>query len=124
MKLEKDLMKQISQRLGTYKLCGEVVWFHRIQSGKAKVGQYYIQLADAGTPDWFVLIRMRNDTLGALFIEAKSDKGILRDCQQKFIDRFMNKRDVHILILRDINELDKWIDKNAKDFVNELPNEL
>ena len=124
MKLEKDLMLQIKNRLGVYRLTGEVVWHHRIQSGKAQVGKYFINLAESGTPDYFSLIRMRDDSLGALFIEAKSDSGTLRQAQQEFINKFMGKKDVHILILRDIKELDKWIDKYAKDFVNLLPKDL
>lgn len=124
MKLERDIMKQISQRLGTYKLCGEVVWYHRIQAGKAKIGSYYIQLAESGTPDYFALIRGRNDGLLALFIEAKSDTGVLRQCQNEFISKFMGKKDIYILVMRDISELDKWIDKHAKDFVNLLPKDL
>lgn len=124
MKLERDLMHQITQRLGIYKLCGEVIWFHRIQSGQAKVGAYYIKLAEAGTPDFFVLVRGRNDELVALFIEAKSDTGKLRSCQQGFINRFMGKKDVYILVMRDIKDLKEWMDKYAKDFVSLLPEDL
>lgn len=124
MKLEKEIMKQIGQRLSIYRLTGECIWHHRIQSGQAKVGEYYIRLAEAGTPDWFAIIRGRNNEILALFIEAKSDTGKLREIQQKFIDRFIGKADVHILIIRDIKDLDKWIGKYAKNFVNLLPKDL
>lgn len=124
MRLEKHLMKQISNRLGIYRLTGEVVWHHRIQSGMAKVGTYHIKLAEAGTPDYFVLIRGRNDELVALFIEAKSDTGKLRTMQVSFITRFMGKKDVYILVLKDIKDLDKFIDKYAKNFVDGLPKDL
>lgn len=117
MKLERDLIKQISNRLSILKMTGEVVWFHRIQSGKVKVGQYYIKLADSGTPDWFALIRNREDGLTGLFLEAKSDKGIISPAQLTWALKH-RKKDIHILIVRDIKELDAWIDKYAKNFVD------
>ena len=113
-------MKQISQRLGVYRLTGEVLWYHRIQSGKAKVGSYYIKLAEEGTPDWIALIRGREEQIVCLFLEAKSDNGIVRDTQKTFMSKYGIKKDIHIMVIRDIKQLDTWVDTYAKDFVSSI----
>ena len=69
-------------------------------------------------------LRGQNDELLALFIEAKSDTGQLRHKQMEFITKMANKKDVYILVMRDIEELDIWIGKYAKDYVKCLPTEL
>lgn len=116
-RLERDLMTQIKNRLGVYKCSGECIWFFRIPSGKAKVGTYYINLAEAGTPDYVALIRNREDNITVLFLEAKSDTGKLSSKQSDFMNKYNRKPGICVLEIRDINTLDVWIEKNAKDFV-------
>lgn len=118
MKLERDLMKQISQRLSVYTLTGEVQWWTRLNSGKVKT--YYgsfIKLCDKNTPDFLALIRDRQDTITALFIEAKSDTGTVEKGQIAFADKYNRKDNIRVITLRDIKELDTWVDKYAKDYV-------
>ena len=121
MKLEKDLIKQTHQRLDIYKLSGEVEWFSRLNSGKVKTYYgSYIKLCDKDTPDFLALIRGRNSPLLAVFIECKSDSGKLRPGQIKFKQKYAVKECFWYLELRDIKELDEWINKNAKDFIGGL----
>ena len=57
----------------------------------------------------------------AVFIEAKSDTGKLRPGQLLFKQKYAVKECFWYLELRDIKQLDEFIYKNVKDFVNELP---
>lgn len=126
MKLEKDLMKILGNRLSILRMTGEVINFHRLQAGKVK-NQYsnsWIKLGEKDDPDWVVLIRNRENRITLLYIECKSDIGKLRPGQEEFIRRHSQKTDVVCMLLKDILEFDKWINKNARDFVKGLPSEL
>ncbi len=121
MKLEKDLIKQIEQRLSVLKLTGEVQWYSRLNSGKVKTYYgSYIKLCDKDTPDYLALMVGREHPLIAVFIEAKSDTGKLRPGQLLFKQKYAVKECFWYLELRDIKELDQFIDKHAKDFVETI----
>lgn len=125
MKLEKDLIKQISQQLDIYKMTGEVEWWARLNSGKVKTYYgSYIKLCDKDTPDFLALVRGRQAPLLAVFIEGKSDSGKLRVGQEAFKQKYAIKECFWYLELRDIKELHNWFNKHAKDFVALLPSEL
>lgn len=123
-KLEKETMKIISQKLDLYELVGNIIWKSRLNCGRIKTyfGSY-VQLNKSGTWDWVVVFRNRNDGLSLLFIEGKSDTGKLRIDQKSFQVRY-SKKDVYFLIIIDPKDLDKFIDKYSKDFVDELPDKL
>lgn len=125
MKLEKDLMLQIKNRLSVYEMTGEILWYGRLNSLEVKtIYGGRIRGLPKGTPDWITLVRGRNNNILVLFIEAKSDKGVVRVSQTEFINKYGTKEGLFIMILRDIHDLDKWIEKNAKDFVEGLPKDL
>ena len=125
MKLEKELMKQIKDRLSIYELTGEVIWYGRLNSLEVKtIYGGRIKGMPKGTPDYLALVRGRANNILALFIEAKSNTGKVRIEQSIFINKYGTKEGVFVMILRDIRDLDKWINKNAKDFVDGLPKEL
>lgn len=117
-------MRQVSDRLKLYSLTGEIIWHSRLQSGKVRQGLYFIKLCDPNTPDWLSLVRMKDNTVTALFIECKSDSGKLSIGQKHFHDTYNKQKDVVVMVLRDIKELDKWIDKYAINKVHSLPNDL
>lgn len=126
MKLEKDLMNILENRLLILRMTGEVINFHRLNSGKVKniYTNSWIKLGEKDNPDWIVLVRNREDNITLLYIECKSDTGKLRPGQENFIKRHANNTDVFCMLLRDIKDFDTWVDKYSKDFVNMLPNEL
>ncbi len=125
MKHEKDLMLQVKQRLGVYELCGNVIWFGRLNSLEVKtIYGGRVKGMPKGTPDWLALVRGRSENILALFIECKSDSGQVRPTQTEFVNKYGTKEGVFVMILRDIRDLDKWIDKNSKDFASSLPGEL
>lgn len=125
VKLEKDLIKQIQQRLDIYQLTGEVEFATRLNSGTVKTYYgSYVKLCKKGTPDYLALIRGKSDNIIVLFIEAKSNIGKLRPDQEIFKQKYGYKEGFWFLELREINELVKWFDKNAKCFVSLLPKEL
>jgi hypothetical protein len=125
MKLEKDLIKQIDVILSQRQLTGEVEFSTRLNSGTVKTYYgSYVKLCKSGTPDFLALVRGREDKILALFIEAKSDTGRLRQDQEIFKQKYGYKEGFWFLELRDINELIKWFDKYAKDFVELLPGKL
>ena len=115
---ERDLMHHIIKRLELYQMTGEVEWFSRLQCGKIKHFGNWIKLCDKGTPDFLALIRGRLGLM-ALFIEAKSDIGIIRKDQVEFMKKH-TKDDICVLIVRDVSDLDKWVEKYAKDFVSTI----
>ena len=121
MHLEKDLMKQISHRLDLYKGMGQVEWWARLQSGKVKniYSNTWIRLCDKGTPDYIALIRNKQEGITVLFIEAKSDTGYLRKEQLRFIDKH-SKKDILVLVVKDIKHLNDMIDMIAKDVTKEM----
>ena len=121
MKLEKQLMLQIKQRLELHEMTGEVLWYGRLNSLEVKtIYGGRIKGLPKGTPDWLVLIRNRQEGIMALFIEAKSDTGQVRPVQTEFINKYGTKEGVFVMILRDIKDLDKFIEKYAKDFVENI----
>jgi hypothetical protein len=125
MRLEKDLIKQIDKKLSLYNLTGEVEFYLRINSGTVKTYFCsYVKLASKGTPDYLALIRGRDNNILALFIEAKSDTGKLRPDQEKFKQKHGYKEGFWFMELRDIKELDYWIEKHAKNFIDMLPSNL
>jgi hypothetical protein len=121
MKLERDLMKLIDQRLGVYQSSGEVIWYNRLNAGKVKTYYgSYLQLSKKGTPDYIALIRNRQEGITVLFIEAKSDTGKLRKEQRIFQAKYEKVDGIYFMCITDIKDLDYWIDKNAKDFVKDI----
>ena len=119
MRTEKELMLQVKNRLSVYEMTGEIIWHTRLNSLSVKtIYGGRVRGCKEGTPDWIVLVRGRADNILALFIECKSDKGTVRPKQSEFISKYGTKEGVFVMVLRDIRDLDKWIDKNAKDFVS------
>ena len=115
MKLERDLLKQISKRLSLYHMMGQIIWWSRLNSGHVKTYfGTYIKLCDKNTPDFIVLYYDKSHGLNALFIEAKSDTGRLSKGQKEFSDRY-TQPNIMILTLRDIKELDMFLEQSAID---------
>jgi hypothetical protein len=116
MRTEKEIMKQISHRLDLYKSMGQVEWWSRLQSGKVKniYSNSWIKLCDKGTPDFLALVNGK-ESLIALFIEAKSSSGKLRKEQLEFINRYQTNEYINVVVIKDIEDLIKWIDLYAID---------
>lgn len=113
-------MKILGNRLSILRMTGEVINFHRLHAGKVKnqFSNAWIKLGDKNDPDWIVLVRNREDKITLLYIECKSDTGKLKPGQEEFIKRHSHKTDVVCMVLRDIKEFDKFIEKHAKCFVS------
>lgn len=96
----------------------------RLQVGSFKVDGRYIRTAKelVGTPDFIALVRNKQDNITALFIEAKSDTGCLRPEQKAFSDKYNKFKDVAVVMIRDIKELNAHLDLIEKDLVNEMRN--
>lgn len=125
VKLERDLSKQICELLEVYKLTGECEWWIRLNSGHVKTYYgSYIKLAAKGTPDFLALMRNRENSITALFIEAKSNKGKLRKEQVEFNNKYNHKSNLSVITITEIYHLKEWIDKYAKNFVSFLPTTL
>lgn len=117
-KLEKDLFHSIKQRLNLYQMTGECEWWGRLNSLKVKtIYGGIVQGLPKGTPDILALIRNRQEGLTALFLELKSDTGKLRKEQIEFRERYHRRAGFVFMEIREVKELDFWIEKNAKDFV-------
>lgn len=123
-KLESEIMKQIKNSLDMYKMTGVVEWWERLQSGKVRVGRYFVRMSAKGTPDFVVVLRNRSRNLSLIFIEAKSDTGQVRPDQISFISKYNNGRDIHSIVIRDIRTLDEFINRLGVDKVSELPDRI
>lgn len=120
MRKEADLMKQVSQRLDIYKLCGQVEWWTRLNTGRIKTYYgSYVQLCNKGTPDFLALIREKSGKLCALFIETKADRGNMTKDQKVFFNQY-TKKDIWMLCIKNIAELDYEIDQYAIDKLKEI----
>lgn len=125
MKLEKDIIKSVTQKLAIYTLTGECIWWARLNSLKVKtIMGTWIQGCPKGTPDLIAIIRGRKDEIIVLFIECKSSTGAMRKEQNEFFDKYRKYKDVYLMTLIDISQLDDFINQYAKDYVDLLPNEL
>ena len=122
--LEKEVIKEIRQRLEAYSITGEVEWWERLQSLKIRHHGNWIQGCAKGTPDFIALIRGENKELIAIFIEAKSPKGMLRPEQAQFADKYNKKKDIYVLKVTNSSQLVGFINEYGIDRLKELPNEL
>lgn len=121
MKLEKDLNKQIEQRLSIYTLTGECEWWGRLNSLHVlTIMGSYVKGCPKGTPDFIAIIRTPIHTISVLFIEAKSDSGKLRKEQTDFLFKYNRKFGFTCIVVRNIKELDDWINTNAINRVAEI----
>lgn len=125
VRFEKELMLQVKQRLSIFEMTGEILWYGRLNSLEVKtIYGGRIKGCPKGTPDWLALVRGRSNNILALFIECKSNTGTVRPSQTEFINKYGTKEGLFTMVLRDIGDLDKWIDRNAKNFVDGLPTSL
>ena len=118
---EKDLLKSVIQRLKIYEQCGNVVWWGRLQSLKVRTRMGgWIMGCPKGTPDLLALVRNRLNGITALFLECKSSTGKLTKEQKEFMNLYSMKSDVKVLEIREPKQLDDWIDRYGKDFVDTI----
>ena len=122
MKLERDLIKQIQQRLSIYQQTGYIEWWSRLNSGSVKT--YYgshIKMCDKGTPDFLALVNGKEGLI-ALFIEAKSESGTLRPEQMAFMTKYQSHPYINMLVVNDIEKLNQFIDLYAVDKTKDMDN--
>jgi hypothetical protein len=120
VKLERDIIKQIQQRLGVYQCTGEVEWFSRMNSGNVKTSfGSYIKLCERGTPDFLALVNGKEGLI-ALFIEAKSESGTLRPEQLAFMTKYQSHPYINMIVVKDIEKLNQFIDLYAVDRTKEM----
>lgn len=118
--LEKEVNKSIRTCLNSWSISGVVVWWTRLQCGKIRVGAYYVQLCEKGTPDFLALVRAKTGGLAAVFIESKGHTGQLRPEQIKFQKEYSIKDGVYVLKISDVKELGKFIDNIGIDLVKDI----
>lgn len=121
-KLEKDVMKSVHQRLTVWRMSGEVINFHRLNSGKVRnmhTGSW-INLGEKDTPDWIVMLRNTNKNITVIYIECKSDTGKLTPGQLVFYAKYNKLDDVYVIKITDIKDLDNFINIHSVNRINEL----
>lgn len=106
MRLEKDISKDVAKKLSTWQFTGEIIWWLRINSGKIRTEWgSYVQLAPQGTPDYVAIVRNKSLGISVVFIECKSDTGVLRKDQKLFKDSMIGQKDVYYLVVRELLDL-------------------
>lgn len=114
-------MKQIKKKLDMYQHHGTVEWWTRLQSGAIRIGLYSMRFSESGTPDFVAIVRNKEKGITCLFIEAKSDTGILSPKQRIFSEKNNLKKDIHVITVRSISEIESFINNIAYDKTNDLP---
>lgn len=117
--LEREISKQVNQTLRIWQACKVVEWYMRIQSGKIRIGAHFMKLADSGTPDYLALVRIKDMSLAAVFIEVKSPAGQLRPEQIQFAKDHI-KKDIYVLEIRDVKDLNGFINDIGIDYVKDI----
>ena len=77
----------------------------------------WVQGCAKGTPDFLFLMLDKNHMPRSVFIEAKSEFGQLRPEQKAFRDKYKDHPYISVLLVRDIKELDDYIEANCLDRV-------
>lgn len=123
VKLEKTLMKQVIQQLDLYQHHKVLLWWGRLQSLKVRSRMgHWIQGCPKGTPDFLALMRNQHNGITGVFIETKSDTGVIRPEQLAFMQKYKDCNDIQVLIIRDISELKQYIDMYGIDTMLEFKN--
>ena len=100
------VLKGVLNKLETLQMTGDVIWFSRLNSGKACMGKSWIQLCKAGTPDVIAVIRRYDITIAVLFIECKrSGVKKLSFEQQGFFNRMYWETRIYCTIINDPKQL-------------------
>ena len=108
---ERDLVKAIKDYLKILENLGQIVHFDRLNSGKIPMGRgpnkRLIVCCREGTPDLFVVLK----TGAIIWIEAKSDKGVLSHHQVRFRNKF-SRVPGHLWL--EIRSMDQLMDQLAR----------
>ena len=110
---ESEVLKSIMNKLKTYELIGDIIWYSRLNSGKVKT-QYnsWVQLCRIGTPDIVAIINCLNGKIAVLFIECKrTDVKKLRFEQQEFFNNMEGQPMIACVLINDPNQLGSAIKK-------------
>lgn len=121
--LEKDVLKSVGQRLSTWEMSGEVVWYERLQCGRVKTAYgSWVNMCRSGTPDYVAIIRNKTKNLDLLFLECKraDGRGKLSDVQITFQNKYRNVENVHYLIIDHPDYVDVYIDNIAFDQIKDI----
>lgn len=119
MAKESTILIGCKKRLEYWKSMKVVCHFDRINSGKIFTGQYWVQLAEKGSPDLVAYIN-NNNICALLFIECKKPGGRLRDSQIEFMMKFKDLTNVYYEIVTDPNQIDITINKITNFAENQL----
>lgn len=113
--LEAKVLKLVLNKLKSYELFGDIIWYSRLNSGKINVGRSWVQLCKPGTPDIISVIDCGNGKIAVLFIECKRT-GIkrLRFEQQQFFNDMEGKPMVLCVLINDPVQLWPAIEKAKK----------
>lgn len=125
-KLERDLITEINKYLNASDNRVVLFWM-RVHLGSFK-NDFGVRIMTrkelVGTPDFLIIVWNKNKGLSVVFAEAKSDTGSLRPEQEIFHDKYSKIKDIHPVIIRDIQELKDIINEISYDRVQELPDIL
>lgn len=120
---ENMVKKGVKQRLEYWETIGMVVHWDRLNSGKIKIVNRYIQLCKAGTPDFVAYVK-HNGMCYVVFIETKKPStSDLRDKQIEYYMKFQSLDNVYYQIANNPRVVDDIIEKitnNSRDKVNSI----
>lgn len=118
-KLEKDISKEVKIALSSLEEEGAVLWYTRLNSGKAQtVHGTWLQLCKNGTADFIALLPIEGGIL-PYFIETKSDKGRQTPAQLQFQEKVEACGCLYELI-RDVKDMRITVEKITSFHKNKL----
>lgn len=118
MQTESEFNKKLKETLELFEYHKIIEWWERLQSGKVQtVNMGWVQLCRKSTPDWIVTFYNQQGNLLILFIEGKSDSGmlIIKEGQVEFEDKFNSKRDFKVIRTNSVEDVKNFILANTED---------
>jgi len=102
---ESEILRKVLNKLETLQMAKVIIWFSRLNSGKACVGKSWIQFCKAGTPDIISIIDCI-DKIVVLFIECKRT-GVkkIRFEQEQFFDQMKEEIGIYCTVINDPEQL-------------------
>ena len=115
MQTESEFNKSLKENLELYEYHKTILWWERLQSGKVQtVHLGWINLCRKGTPDWIVAYLDKQKHLALLFVEGKSDSGMMvkRQTQDDFAAKYPFFK---IIRTNMVDEVKSFIETNSYD---------
>lgn len=114
MRLEKDVKREIYNKLEFLERMNHILWFERLQSCQIHNGNQHIYMCRPGTSDFICVLTNKKGSLSVIFIEAKRE-GVYKErvgAQAEFRKSYDGiHEDIIYCVVQSVDDLMSVIDK-------------